>query len=432
MEDNFVKVVSELEFKNRILKSFTEFENTYLNKKIVVNSNTSIQNNALAFVNQSFSTNNIDRNIKKIIDNEVYNLELFSNGLGSIMLSWLSMFYRRYPSEIFNLNNDISEKFIQERIREFDSNIYRTKKSDINRYVRNIKDFRVQSIIKCIVNKCDVEDIVYVEKSNQTKDVIRKSDSLFFKIDFDNTFLTNSSWHAKEYNYIIIDGFIDSLSEIHHLLYVASENKEPYVIFCKGMRNEVKETIRVNLMRGTINVMPICLTINEENVNLLNDIAACHNSDIISALKGDVISVEVKRSLSKGKEIKINKEGFYLTVIDKQNKNRHMKYLYKKIESLDQSNPNRKYLEKRIKNLNTKKVTIYLGSDIKESQTKKIDAHLKFLKLVKKGFIKLKSKNNSRDIYSIDEIVILFKKFRSILQTISEAGCSLNLEYKNE
>ena len=66
MEDSFVKVVSELEFKNRILKSFTEFENTYLNKKIVVNSNTSIQNNALAFVNQSFSTNNIDRNIKKL------------------------------------------------------------------------------------------------------------------------------------------------------------------------------------------------------------------------------------------------------------------------------------------------------------------------------------------------------------------------------
>ena len=61
----------------------------------------------------------------------------------------------------------------------------------------------------------------------------------------------------------------------------------------------------VNLKRGTINIFPVCLKVNEENVNILNDIAACLEGDIVSALNGDTISISVRRELKKGKYIKI-------------------------------------------------------------------------------------------------------------------------------
>ena len=57
---------------------------------------------------------------------------------------------------------------------------------------------------------------------------MKKTNDFTFNVEFDNDFLLkNSSWSAKDYNFIIIDGFIDSVGEIYHLLTQASENLEP-------------------------------------------------------------------------------------------------------------------------------------------------------------------------------------------------------------
>ena len=50
----------------------------------------------------------------------------------------------------------------------------------------------------------------------------------------------------KDYKFIIIDGYIETVGEIHHLLDQAYKTKVPHVIFCFGMSNEVDHVIKYN------------------------------------------------------------------------------------------------------------------------------------------------------------------------------------------
>ena len=136
------------------------------------------------------------------------------------------------------------------------------------------------------------------------KDIeISVRDDTFFNIAYDCDFLgSNKEVIMKNYRFIIIDGFLESIGEIHHLLHYAAESKEPHVIFCFGMSEEVKSVIIENNTRGITKIFPISMTFDESSINILNDIALIHDSEIISALKGQTISQEMRKSLSIGKK----------------------------------------------------------------------------------------------------------------------------------
>ena len=107
------------------------------------------------------------------------------------------------------------------------------------------------------------------------------------------------------------------------------------------MSEEVKSTIIKNLIRKTIDVIPISLKINEENVNVLNDIAACHDNEIISAFKGDTISASVRRSLKKGRHIKITKNSIGIKFKNDNTRKKQLLFLNEKIKDLNDHDPNR-------------------------------------------------------------------------------------------
>jgi hypothetical protein len=115
------------------------------------------------------------------------------------------------------------------------------------------------------------------------------------------------------------------------------------------MNEEVKNIIIKNLMRKTINVLPISLKVNEENVNVLNDIAACHDNDIVSSFKGDTISAAVRRKLAKGKHIKVSPNNIVIKYKYENFRKRQLDYLNKKIKNFNDHDPNRNIMSKRIK-----------------------------------------------------------------------------------
>ena len=214
---------------------------------------------------------------------------------------------------------------------------------------------------------------------------------------------------------------------------MAADDKLDYVIFCKGASEEVKNTILHNLKRGTISVMPICLKINEENVNILNDIAACLDSDIVSYLKGDTISSSVSRDLGYGKSIEIVKNSFTIECLNKNRINRQIEYLEEKINKLQIGDPNIIYLNKRLKNLQSDKVTIKISRTSNTQIKKDIDDFLKFIKNIKSGIINLDkpiTKSNKRKIYTFNEFIIIIKKFKSIVQTFEKLGFAISMDIK--
>lgn len=87
-----------------------------------------------------------------------------------------------------------------------------------------------------------------------------------------------------------IDGYIEEVAEIHHLLEAAAEAKEPCILFLRGMSDDVKHTLKVNYDRGSLRVVPIGVRFDLEGMNTLVDLATVTGADLISSLKGDLIS----------------------------------------------------------------------------------------------------------------------------------------------
>ena len=95
----------------------------------------------------------------------------------------------------------------------------------------------------------------------------------------------------------IIDGFIQTVGEIHHILEKSNNDlNNTFVLFCFGMADDVKKTIITNNKKGRTRVFPLSFEFNESNLNFMNDIAVVHNSDIISSLSGQTISQAVRKN----------------------------------------------------------------------------------------------------------------------------------------
>lgn len=87
-----------------------------------------------------------------------------------------------------------------------------------------------------------------------------------------------------------IDGYVETVSELHHMLIEASETRDWVVVFLRGMADDVKHTLKVNHDRGTLNVIPVVVDFDLAGLNTLNDISVITGSDLISSNKGDMIS----------------------------------------------------------------------------------------------------------------------------------------------
>ena len=89
---------------------------------------------------------------------------------------------------------------------------------------------------------------------------------------------------------VCIDGYVESVSEVHHLLEAASSAKEPCVMFVRGMSEDVKHTLKVNYDRGSLKIIPIGVNFDLDGMNTLVDISVVTGGDLVSSLKGDLIS----------------------------------------------------------------------------------------------------------------------------------------------
>jgi len=89
---------------------------------------------------------------------------------------------------------------------------------------------------------------------------------------------------------VCIDGYVESVSEVHHLLEAASSAREPCVMFVRGMSEDVINTLKVNYDRGSLKIIPIGVNFDLDGMNTLVDLTVVSGGDLVSSLKGDLIS----------------------------------------------------------------------------------------------------------------------------------------------
>jgi hypothetical protein len=223
-----------------------------------------------------------------------------------------------------------------------------------------------------------------------TQDIcVKKEDDIFLRLEFDTSFLgSKKSLEMKSYRFAIIDGYIESVSEIHHMLHFAAQNKEPHVLFCFGMSDEVKNVIIQNNSKKITQIFPVSMKVSEDTINILNDIALLHRSDIISSLKGQTISQEMRKELKKGDTITFTREGFKITpVCDKSEIDTHIKFLKERVKN-SAPDANIALIETRIKNLNSKVLKIFIPDDLRRDVNfnRELDYLLRMIESSTKGY----------------------------------------------
>jgi len=195
---------------------------------------------------------------------------------------------------------------------------------------------------------------ISVEKSSNNFASIEVIDGFTFKV---KTFEEKPIKIANP-KIIVIDGFVESVSEINLLLEGASVTKHPVVLITRGLHEEVLNTIKVNKIRGVIEVYPIVVEFNLEGINKLNDISIACSTSLFSSNLGQLIS-----NISIDDAKKIDEISIYVNSIciknqaSKSDVNSHIKFLLSKRE---ESKNVEEIYEDRIRSLSSNNVLIRL------------------------------------------------------------------------
>lgn len=234
------------------------------------------------------------------------------------------------------------------------------------------------NLIEEIINLTGFGGKVILEKSN--------SDIESIELTRGYTFYLTPSWKIsttfKNPKVVLIDGFLESVSEIHHLLEKFHEEKESGLIFCRGMSPDVLNTLRVNWERGNLKLLPVTVSFDLEGINTLNDLAAVVGCDVISSNKGNLISsinwADIKSvsdiDVSDGK-IAIRNDSTYLNVCN------HLSYLKARRESSENVVDVTSLYDRRIRSLTPNHVIVKLKDDVFfVSRSQSIDLALRSIK----------------------------------------------------
>ena len=372
---------------NSTVKKIVGQYNAYLNSGLGLQGLTRINFN-----------NNTDKLLSELLMSYLVKLESISPGSSEIFISMI------------NENHDVKcEPYI-------------LTSENIHSLLRTYSDEVISSIVHESLNLAGLYGKVVIGNSivEGNKDVVELSYGSYFSDVYPAIKLKNSKFVNPKV--IVIDGFIESVSEVHRILEDSNRLKETVFLFIRGLSEEVTHTLKVNNDRGTLCVLPIITKYDLKGANILNDIAVVSGCDVISTLKGQLISnVDITNS-NRVDSIMINELG---VLIENKNTNsyvnQHIRFLQEKV--INASNDAEiDIISSRIKNLGSNRVTILLKNDNnKKKRSFMIDQCLRAVKLsTTYGLIKFKDKTYP---YSSMKAALHYRqKFNELVDSV---GCCL-------
>lgn len=146
------------------------------------------------------------------------------------------------------------------------------------------------NVVLSAVNLAGLEGKIYIEDGKQSMYSIEKKIGYEFFAKPLKIFLNSAGFlEYQEAKILLVDGLIESVSEIDNLLSVSFENKRPMLLVARGFSEEVIGTLKVNFDKGFLNIIPVLIDSDLESINLLADISAVCGGNVVSSLKGDML-----------------------------------------------------------------------------------------------------------------------------------------------
>jgi hypothetical protein len=225
---------------------------------------------------------NIEKILTSFIKQSCENIELSAPGSSHVFMNMLRSFLSMEEHE-------------RVRLSEKDMSAYISKLSSVpnERSLENIMRSQFGEVAEIVIEAMKLagsECKIFIEPTASNSITVEKTNGHMFTSEPDPSMLKNGKWSANAVKCLLIDGIVASVSEIDMLLERCHAEKIPMVIFARGFCDDVIATLRANFARKTLNVVPVVISFDIETANVLSDIAAVIGADVVSSLKGELIS----------------------------------------------------------------------------------------------------------------------------------------------
>lgn len=251
---------------------------------------------------------------------------------------------------------------------------FNSKRANSSDLLEFIKETPLQHSLKKfafkLVKESGFSSTCDISSTNLYEDYSKIEDTCQFLINADNRFcsmVNKKSFEKSNCKIVVVDGIVEEVSEIHHLLTHFSESREYCFFICRGFSDNVINTLATNFVRGTLRVIPGTLNHSLDSINTLKDVSVISGFDMISTLKGDsVSSIDLKELNSvdyiccSTKFLKISNESTKRKVMLLSNNIRRQILKERVQDKID-------LLEKRMLSLNPRRLEINFSNHKKDS-----------------------------------------------------------------
>ncbi len=313
----------------------------------------------------------------------------------------------------------ISKNIFEEKKIDLDSTFF-SKFEDFNSLIsRRTDDLTLIDLISQAISLAGFTGKITIEKSSNFYNSVELIEGYTFK--HKGTGL--KPLRLVKPKIILIDGYIESVSEINMLFEGAVETKEQLLLVCRGMHDDVLNTIKINRDRSSMFIYPIIINFDLDGINTIVDMSvasscnpvSCHLGELISSVKiSDAVQLDEVFIISNSITIKNKKS--------KKNVNVHVNNLLEKIKSSTQNDVG-ELLVSRIRSLSGNNVVIRLSDDSTYILKRQfIDNALRSIKsMIDYGVI---IQNNQVELNATFQAANeLSKKFFSQINNIGAAVC---------
>lgn len=191
------------------------------------------------------------------------------------------------------LSGGVTHEELEKDLRVLSSFSRRCSSENIKNLLSQLdNDSRSLKLAISAIDSCSSNSIIQVSSSGKSTQIL-KTLSYKFSIQSPETFCSsssNTSYIIRSPRVLSVDGFIESMSEIDGMVQESFASKTPLIIFARGFSDDVQNTLGVNCSHGHLKVVPVVVPYDYIGANLINDITVVCGADMVSTMKGEIIS----------------------------------------------------------------------------------------------------------------------------------------------
>lgn len=261
-----------------------------------------LEKNSYHFVTRMLKSNNrVERALYSLIYVAAHQSEILSAGSSYIALHFATSFLENLLLEEDGTMIEGNETALKE---EYDKTVERFRAvcsthskslsmGILQKHIERVcdRDKALSNALYQALEIAGLEGKIHMEDSKQPNYMVEMKAGYSFALKPFKFFLNQESrlWEAANCKVMIVDGLLDSVSELDKVLNRSAETRIPLMIVASGFSEEVVATLKMNSDRGAFNIIPVRLSSDLDGLNIAVDVATVCGCDVISSLKGEMV-----------------------------------------------------------------------------------------------------------------------------------------------